>query len=79
MPVREAAAGALDGLPLLRGEPRPHLSREPRLPDAGVADDDHESWLFVARDSLVGGAKLVEFVFPADERLAQAADAARAH
>src|SRR5439155_11189516 len=70
VPVREAAAGALHRLPLLRGEPRPQLSHEPRLADAGVAHDRHQAGRVVANDPLVGRAKLVELMLSTDERLA---------
>ena len=41
-PVREAAAGAPQRLRRLLAEPAPELAHEPRLADAGVADDRHE-------------------------------------
>ena len=47
VPVREAAAGALEGLGSCAAS-HAQSSRTSRvLPDAGVADDGHESWPFV--------------------------------
>ena len=79
VPVREAAAGSLQRLRVLVGEPAPQLAHEARLADARVADDRHELGCAAGRDARVGGAELFELALAPDERTAQPADAARAH
>jgi len=67
VPVREAAAGALQRLRLLRGKPGPQLTDEPRLADAGIAHDRHQVRLTRIHDLLVDGTELLELALAPDE------------
>ena len=77
--VREAATGAAQRLGLLLGEQLPELPREPRLPDACVADDRHELRPSLLDGGAIRAAQKLELLIATDEREPEAADAARTH
>src|SRR6266542_2403432 len=77
--VREATAGPEQRLRRFGAQPLPELADEPRLADAGIADDRDQLRLATSGHPAVCVLQLCQLAVATDEGRPQSADAARAH
>src|ERR671936_77575 len=77
--VRETSTRVAQRLGALVGKALPELAREPCLADARIAENRYEAGPTLVHDRAVSGAEAVEVPIAADERVCEAADAARPH